>query len=208
MSAPQPPTAAPDPSSTASYESATRTLSYTLLVACPILLVLPPRKLDFYTFSLGTAWVASANHIVRDRSGKGILQQVDAFRWQGLPTEKARDVQERLAREKLLRAQPSGQGMEVAGAESLKPSPSDPLAAQSNRDEDTGIKGIGKKLWMGGQGEGWKEQRLKEEREALANGKGYQGLIMDQIWEVWNWDKKKKGDDGNRGGQGKEGSSR
>lgn len=40
--------------------------------------------------------------------------------------------------------------------------------------------------WMGGETEGWKERRLEEERRALESGKGYGGLIMDQIREVLN----------------------
>ena len=124
---------------------------------------------------------------------------MDAFRWQALPTERARDVKERLGREKLLRAQPSGQGMEPAGATSLSPFLS-ATTTRGNQDEDTGIKGMGRKLWMGGEGKGWKEERLREEKEALADGRGYQGLIMDQIWEVWNWGKK-EGDGENGGGE-------
>jgi len=27
----------------------------------------------------------------------------------------------------------------------------------------------------------------------LAEGKGYSGIILDQIWDVWNWDKRKRG---------------
>lgn len=38
-----------------------------------------------------------------------------------------------------------------------------------------------------GQSQDWKSERLREEREKLARGEGYGSLIMDQIWEVWNW---------------------
>jgi hypothetical protein len=33
----------------------------------------------------------------------------------------------------------------------------------------------------------WRQQRDKLEKEALEQGRGYVDLIVDQIWEVWNW---------------------
>jgi hypothetical protein len=48
-----------------------------------------------------------------------------------------------------------------------------------------------KKIWMGEEKEGWKEKRLREEQEALDDGRGYGGLIMDQIKEVWYGSEKK-----------------
>ena len=40
-------------------------------------------------------------------------------------------------------------------------------------------------------GSDWRAERLKEEREKLAQGEGYGGMIKDQIWEVWTWGEKK-----------------
>ena len=60
------------------------------------------------------------------------------------------------------------------------------------------------KIWMGGEDEGWKERRMEEERKALEEGKTYTDLILEQIWEVWNWDKK-KGNDETGKGDGKKG---
>lgn len=77
-----------------------------------------------------------------------------------LPAGKAEEVRKRLRRERAMREG----GIERGGE-----------------------KGLVGKLWMGGEEEGWKERRLREEREALEEGRGYGGLIMDQIWEVWNW---------------------
>ena len=48
-----------------------------------------------------------------------------------------------------------------------------------------------KEIWMGGEKEGWKERRLREEQEKINQGEGYGSMIMDQIWEVWNWGEKK-----------------
>lgn len=47
-----------------------------------------------------------------------------------------------------------------------------------------------KEIWMGGETEGWKERRLREEQEKIEQGEGYGSMIMDQIWEVWTWGKK------------------
>ncbi len=44
---------------------------------------------------------------------------------------------------------------------------------------------------MGNEKPGWKERRLAEEQEKISQGEGYGGMIMDQIWEVWNWGKEK-----------------
>ena len=54
------------------------------------------------------------------------------------------------------------------------------------------------RFWMGGEKEGWQEKRLEEERKAIESGKGYGGLIADQVREVW----KGKGDDGDGAGKG------
>lgn len=48
-------------------------------------------------------------------------------------------------------------------------------------------KGLLEKVWMGGESEDWKAKRDERERKALEEGKGYGDLIMDQIWDVWNW---------------------
>ena len=124
--------------------------------------------------------------------GVGLLERMRG-RGDHLPTEKARDVQERLKREKLLRSGPGGQGM------------GDRITGSG--EEFGGIAAMGKKLWMGEEGEGWKEKRMREEREAMEEGKGYGGMIMDQIWEVWNWGKTEDDDEqgGEQGGEGEDG---
>ena len=56
--------------------------------------------------------------------------------------------------------------------------------------EEGGVLAQAERLWMGGEAAGWKERRLREEQEALAEGKGYWDLIAEQVWEVWNWGRK------------------
>jgi hypothetical protein len=43
--------------------------------------------------------------------------------------------------------------------------------------------------------EEWKAERQHEIQEELEEGKGFGDMIMDQIWEVWNWGKPKQDDD-------------
>lgn len=47
--------------------------------------------------------------------------------------------------------------------------------------------GLARKLWYGNgrEGPGWKERRMREEMEALEEGKGYGDLISDAVREVF-----------------------
>lgn len=157
------------------YESFKHNAALTMLVLAPVLVVLPPRKLDLYTLSLAGAFVASANQLTVERTGKGLLSQ---FSYGGMPA-RAVEVQRQLAEEKdrrRLLEERSGLPDEV-------------------RRRNTGVRGAieekAKDIWMGGETEGWKERRLREEQEKLNQGEGYGGMIMDQIWEVWNQGEKK-----------------
>lgn len=51
--------------------------------------------------------------------------------------------------------------------------------------EEGGVKSLAKKLWMGGETDGWEERRLEKEKEDLGEGKGYGDIIMDQVREVF-----------------------
>ncbi|KAF2140785.1 uncharacterized protein K452DRAFT_288867 [Aplosporella prunicola CBS 121167] len=144
-------------------------LSMWLLVACPVIALLPPRKLDVYTTGLGVMTLVSAEHLMRERTGGTLLQRVgrnfDTALTSSsdlLPTERARQVHEVQRRAKEER-------------EAL-------LRADGSNSERNALQ----RAWMGGETEGWKERRLKEEREAIEEGRGYGSLIMEQIWEVWN----------------------
>jgi len=48
------------------------------------------------------------------------------------------------------------------------------------------------KLWLGDEKPDWKKRREEEEQEALDEGRGYGGLIMDQLKEVWTWKTKEE----------------
>lgn len=156
-----------------------RNLAIGGVIACPIIMALPPRKLDLYTLALGMGFYLSADHLCEVNYGRGLIHSIipsKALTVDAMPTDKAREMQAKLreVREK------GREGLRKEGV----------LSGEDGKD----TLGVLEKLWMGEEKEGWKERRIEEERKALEEGKGYTDLIMEQIWDVWNWDKKKGGD--------------
>ncbi|KAL2047841.1 hypothetical protein ABVK25_011296 [Lepraria finkii] len=153
-----------------------RPIFLTLLLACPLLALLPPRKLDLYTLSLSGAWVYSAEELAfgqarRQRTGNtgvmGILgkAQVD----------------------------------EASGAREERLSPGDRGGEGKGEEDIEGLKGMAKKIWMGDERPGWQKRRLEKEKDELEAGKGYGDIIMKQIREVFpgfGGRRKEDGEDG------------
>ncbi|EXJ84817.1 hypothetical protein A1O3_05490 [Capronia epimyces CBS 606.96] len=140
--------------------------SLTTCVLAPVIISLPPRKLDLYTFSLASAFIVSANYQLKERTGRGFIARIPN------PTGMPQRAEE------LRRKQQEARALEESAV----------LAAQK---KGSLLEEKAKELWMGGETDGWKERRLREEQEKLENGEGYGSMIMDQIWEVWNWGEKK-----------------
>jgi hypothetical protein len=165
------------------YDNMLRNVAIGGAILCPTLIIMPPRKLDLYTFALGIGFYLSTDHLLEHYTGRDLFHQVSFTRPNiALPTEKARETQ-RMFQEQRLR-----EGQERLQREGR-------VAEEKNEN-----KGVFQRLWMGEETEGWKERRLEEEKKALEEGKTYTSMIMEQVWEVWNWDKKKNG-------EGKEGAS-
>ena len=166
---------------TTSYQTFLHTTSLTMLFLAPALIALPPRKLDLYTVALGASFVASVNHLTKERTGRGLLGNVPfASRSSGATGEKTKadEFSEKYRMEKERRRlleEPISAGVGVA----IGGRPTSALQAKA------------KEIWMGGEKDGWKERRLREEQEKIAQGEGYGSMIVDQIWEVWNWGEKK-----------------
>lgn len=154
----------------AKYQRITRNLAIGGLIVCPVIALLPPRKLDLYTLSLGVGFYFSADHLCTLRTGRGLVQQLSPARAVDLPTERAKEVQ-RILREEREKSRKT-------------------LERQEPQE-----KSLLGKIWMGDEKEGWKERRLEEEKKALEEGKTYTDMIFEQIWEVLNWDKKDTRDD-------------
>lgn len=150
----------------------------TFLVASPILIALPPRKLDHLTVLLTGAFCVSANHITQERTGRSIVGRLESRLSRApvagpiseLPSERAQEIQMRLraAREKQLRE--GGLSQEEV----------EKLWARQEHD-----RGVTERVWMGGEEEGWKERRVREEQKALAEGRGYGDLIKEYVSDAW-----------------------
>ncbi|KAF2470063.1 uncharacterized protein BDR25DRAFT_334568 [Lindgomyces ingoldianus] len=181
MSAPQPPLTPEQRlalQQKARYESLARTAAIGGIIICPLIAVLPPRKLDMYTFGLGICFYLSADHLSTSYTGRSLIEN---YSWKmrdvgsALPTERAREFQRMQEERKAREREQRGEG----GVADVK-------------------KGVLTRIWMGGEKEGWRERRMQEEREKLERGESYTSMILDQIWEVWNWDKKKQEGEGEK----------
>ncbi len=141
-----------------------RPLLYTLLLTTPLLALLPPRKLDLYTFTLASAFLLSAQELAfgdtrrrQQRTGNtGVMGILGRAQTDGVVGE----------REARLRP-----GLEVDG--------------EGDGDGEGGVKGMVKKVWMGEETEGWQGRRIRKEREELEGGKGYGDIILGQVREVF-----------------------
>ncbi|POS87564.1 hypothetical protein EPUL_000918 [Erysiphe pulchra] len=149
--------------------------SWACLIAGPIILILPPRKLDLYTFGVLLGTFAGANEVSREQTGISMIDRMGQRFMRSTATlpPQAAELQQRRIREErekknLFDLTQQSSTEEFFAGQSKKPS------------------SFWSKVWMGGEGENWKEERLRKEREALESGKGYFDLIMEQVWEVWN----------------------
>ncbi|KAL1839565.1 hypothetical protein VTJ49DRAFT_1386 [Mycothermus thermophilus] len=182
-----------------------------LAVLAPIALVLPSRGKAKWTLQnalLGGTAFWAFNQLAHDYTGKSITAR-SSERWgallgfskkeggksgetkaeeakkekkagifHDLPTERAVRNKELIEAERRRRAE--AEGREYVPHEEKK-------------------RGFWGRLWMGGEKEGWRERRLEEERKALESGKGYGGLIVDQVKEVFEgWGSGKKDGEGER----------
>lgn len=167
------------------------------LFLAPIMVMLPPRRLNFTSLAWGGAFAAAAVH--REIPAKMARPFMDvsmprAARELKEQREREREAERQAAitaeRRRILDAQPGAVAVAV-GAEKNEREPGRSYAPKDLLEEKA------REIWIGGETEDWKERRLREEREKLAQGEGYGSMIVDQIWEVWNWGgKKSEGDKG------------
>jgi hypothetical protein len=180
-----------DPSSSLSNKPQIHNVSLGALIVCPIIVLLPPRKLDIYTLALLCGTFAGGNQLSKEYTGTSMLQRLgsrlESVSGRELPP-KAQEMQIRLREEKARREE-----ARTGGVEEMKRKGEELAqrvrAEKENKEREE--RGLLEKVWMGSEGEDWKAKRDKREKEALEEGKGYGGLIKDQIWEVWNWGRDK-----------------
>ncbi|KAI4113194.1 MAG: hypothetical protein LQ338_008218 [Usnochroma carphineum] len=171
-----PPSAPIAPSSpSAKHSPPFRPLFLSLLIATPILAALPPRKLDFYTFMLGATFVVAAEELTFGSASR----RFSPPRLQAQPF--AADLQDADGRLSLA-AQSDAARQSITSDAAHNDAKTRPLIRGK---EETGVSGLARKLWYGSEREGWKERRIREEREALEDGRGYGGLIGDAVREAF-----------------------
>lgn len=170
--------------------------AWTFIVGAPVLLAMPPRKLDLHSFALTSAFAVSANHLYRERNpaGRGILDEtgVRFFARDNTRNTSSAEDKDGEGVGNLFKQLPTERAAEVQAQ--LRAAKEASLKNQTELDKYKAAKefqdrSLPAKIWMGAETEGWKERRLREEQQALAEGKGYGDLIMEHIWEVWNWEK-------------------
>lgn len=162
-SSPSPTDPGTSPESLARWRSIFYGTSLGLTFLCPVVMLLPPRKLDLYTFGLGITWCVSASYCVEQRTGRPLLWHIG----DRLPSaaNRARHRHEAEARRE---AERRGLSVEQVDGE--------------RRTEAGGS--VLRSLWWGKKNEGWAEERMRKEREALERGEGYGSLIKQHIREA------------------------
>lgn len=154
------------------YSTFVHTTTLAACIVAPVLIALPPRKLDLYTFSLAGAFVASANHQVKERTGLGFVGHASRPFVAGGPTWTRGGAAPAPLDQREMGVMSAGS--ETAGFVEKQ------LQLQQQQQRGMTIMADQKAR------EDWKTQRLKEEQEKLDQGEGYGSMIVDQIWEVWN----------------------
>lgn len=151
-------------------------------VLTPVAMLLPPRKMDIRFFILAGAFSLSTNQLAYAYTGQSIYGRV-GNRFSGVFGTELPEGAKRT--QQLLREH---REREAA------------LEQQREQQKQNGDgKGVGlvKDIWMGGEGEDWKQKRAEEHRKAFEEGKGMSDIIFEQISDVWrgNWRKSKKADE-------------
>lgn len=149
-------------------------LGGTILI--PLVMALPPRKFDLRFFALASTWSLASNQLAYEYTGTSIYSRIGnrftgAFDM-GLP-ESAKKTQQLIREQKERDAalKRAAAGQDAAGSKSA------------------GLSGTMSEVWMGGESADWRKKRAEEDRRSLEEGKGFSGIIMEQISDVFsgNW---------------------
>lgn len=162
----------PTPDETIKYAKTLHNVALFTLVACPVLALLPPRKLDIYTIVLGGTTLYSGNYLIREQTGRPIWHHITGTQNRAIVNGELQPS----------RAQSTGLSQELQHAreglqkfEKHTPSVTEHLNASQRA--------------------AWKAQREQEIKDDIDEGKGIGDMIMDQVWSVWNWGKKTEEED-------------
>lgn len=136
-------------------------------VLCPIIMLMPPRRLDWRFAILGAGFSMSTSQLAYDYTGRSIHQRigdrVSAAFSSDLP-EAAKETQRRLREER----------MRKLG-----------LSEEEMRRQELEKRGIAQRLWYGAEDkEEWQKKRHDEHQKALEEGKALSDIIIEQVKEV------------------------
>jgi hypothetical protein len=221
---PQPPPQPQDPSQSqlraAQYNNLVNYTSLGAVILCPLLIALPPRKFDIYTVLLISSTALGGNQVLREYTGRGIRERVHTLRHLGLPSERVGEIQEqdrplglrgdfRTGNETTRLGSGIGSSRTADGpgttsavaraVQEMKAAEATQEQGQVLQEAETGEEAARRR----GKAD-WKVARDAREKEALEEGRGYGGLIVDQIWEVWNWGRERPERPNRTEGVGKE----
>lgn len=151
-------------------------------ITCPIIALVPPRRVDLSTMGLATCSLMATGFYLEQTTGKGLVWRIGAM----IPSQANRDRKER---ERLAKAKERAQEARRAGdvkqeSKILQMVREREAKMEEAKRKERERRGVVKKAWMRGEPEDWVERRRKKEEEYLADGRGYKGLIVDQIKEV------------------------
>ncbi|KAH7363055.1 hypothetical protein B0T11DRAFT_329062 [Plectosphaerella cucumerina] len=136
-------------------------------IICPIIMLLPPRRLDWRFAILGGTFSMATSQLAYDYTGRSIHQRI-GDRVQGafsneLP-EAAKETQRRLREER----------MRKLG-----------LSEEEMRRQEQAKRGVAARLWYGAEDKDeWQKKRHDEHQKALEEGKGLSDIIIEQVKEV------------------------
>lgn len=148
-------------------------------VIAPIVMALPPRKMDLRFFVLAGAFSLATNQLAYEYTGQSIYGRFGSRMGSLVGT----DLPEGAKRtQQLLR-----EHREREAAQKAK-----------EAEDKKGLAKVLNDTWMGGEGDNWREQRAEEHRKKFEEGKGIGDLIVEQVTDVWygNYgkDSKKEGE--------------
>ncbi|KAK2000387.1 hypothetical protein LX36DRAFT_572445 [Colletotrichum falcatum] len=141
-------------------------------ILCPLIMLMPPRRVDWRFFMLTTGFSASTNQLIYDWTGQSIYQRVQSRFARMFPTvlpEQAQRTKQLLREERMRR---------------------EGLTEEQMRAIEYKKRNLAQRLWYGSEPEDWDAKRGAEHAKALAEGKGLSDLILEQVAEVWSSPKK------------------
>lgn len=149
-------------------------------IITPIIMALPPRKMDVRFFVLAGAFSLATNQLAYEYTGQSIYgrfgSRVGSMMGTELP-EGAKRTQQLLREHREREA-------------------ADRARAAVAVEEKKGIAKVLNDTWMGGEGEDWREKRAEEHRKKFAEGQGFGDIIMGQVAEVFGGSGKTDGESG------------